>query len=135
MAISDMMIWNTHRPSFLHEFPNSADIGFVVSVEAFVLFYDANAVRKRVIIDLYAIRFKILNTQIPTRFDVTNDRKSVFIGQKIQYIDNIINDLQDLKSGAFAPLSNSPVLIAVLAPLGGLGSIAILQYLPQLLNK
>ncbi len=100
-----------------------------------MLFYDANAVRKRVIIDLYAIRFKILNTQIPTRFDVTNDRKSVFIGQKIQYIDNIINDLQDLKSGAFAPLSNSPVLIAVLAPLGGLGSIAILQYLPQLLNK
>lgn len=108
---------------------------FIALYYSIVLFHDANVARKKTITHLYEERFKLMNTQIPTKFDAANDRITEFIKQKTLYIDDIIKDLRNLKSGAFAPLSNSPVLIAILAPLGGLGSIAILQHLPQLFNK
>ena len=76
-----------------------------------------------------------MNTQIPAILDVTNDEKSKLIEQKSKYIDYIVKDIQGLRSGAFVPLGRNPILIAILTPLGGLGSISILQYLSQLLNK
>ncbi len=107
----------------------------IVLYYAIVLFYDANNSRRQTITRLYEERMKLLNIQIPTKFNVVDDRISEFIEQKTKYIDVIISDLQNLKNGAFTPLRNSPVLIAILAPLGGMGSIAILQYLVQFFNK
>lgn len=64
-----------------------------------------------------------------------DDVKSKLIEQKIKYIECIIKDIQDLKNGAFTPLGRNPLLIAILAPLGGMGSIAILPHLIQLIGK
>ena len=108
---------------------------FITLYYAFVLFYDANVARKQTITHLHEERLELMNTQIPSDFDAANDRKTKLIEQKLKYIDDIIEDLKHLKRGAFAPIGNNPLLIAILAPLGGLGSIAILQHLPQLLNK
>ena len=62
-------------------------------------------------------------------------KKSKLIEQKSNYIDHIISDIQDLKRGAFAPLGRNPIFLAILAPLGGLGTISIMPHLLHLFNK
>ena len=57
------------------------------------------------------------------------------IEQKIKYIECTIKDIQDLKNGAFTPLGRHPLLLAILAPLGGMGSIAILPHLMQMFGN
>lgn len=115
---------------------------FITLYFALILFYAANVARKNTVAFLHDEQLKLMNIQMPSIFDINKDeqrmiedRKSRLIKQKSKYTDYIIKDIQDIKSGAFAPLGRNPIFIAILAPLGGMGSIAILQYLPQLLNK
>ncbi len=128
---------------------------------AFILFYEANNIRKQTISSLHEEQLKLLNIQIPSLLElnegkikglgkhmkqiftrrlseeqkIIDDKKSKFIEQKSNYIDHIIHDLEDLKSGAFAPLRRNPIFFAILAPLGGLGTISILPHLLRLFEK
>lgn len=108
---------------------------FIMLYFALILFYKANGARKSTVAHLHNEQLKLMNIQMPTIFDAANDRRTKFIEQKSKYIDYIVKDIQNLKSGAFTPLGRNPIFIAILAPLGSMGSISILQYLPQLLNK
>ena len=115
-------------------------IVFITLFFSFRLFFTANIARKKSLVHLTDERFHLMSTQVPA-MQVTSDPKfindeiSKLIEQKLKYLDYIIEDIHDMKDGAFAPLAKNPILIAVLAPLGGMGSFAMLQYLPQLVNK
>ncbi len=61
--------------------------------------------------------------------------KSNLVEQRTKYLECIIKDIQDLKHGAFTPLGRNPLLIAILTPLGGMGSVAILPYLMQMFGN
>ena len=47
----------------------------------------------------------------------------------VDFLNNIIKEIDELKEGAFAPISQQPVLRAILVPLGGLGTAAALELL------
>ncbi len=64
-----------------------------------------------------------------------DDEKFRIIEQKSDYIDHIVRDIQDLRSSAFAHLGRNPIFNAILAPLGRMESISMLQHLLQLFNK
>jgi hypothetical protein len=73
--------------------------------------------------------------RLKNRQEMFDEKKSKLIEQKSNYIDHIISDIQDLKRGAFAPLGRNPIFLAILAPLGGLGTISIMPHLLHLFNK
>lgn len=121
---------------------------FITLYYAFVLFYDANTVRRFTIAALQDEQLKLLNIQIPSVLELNeytiehadaqrrfDEKRARFIEQKSNYIDHIISDLIDLKHGAFAPLGRNPIFFAILAPLGGLGTISILPHLLRLFDK
>lgn len=47
----------------------------------------------------------------------------------VDFLNNIIKEIDELKEGAFAPISQQPALRAILVPLGGLGTAAALELL------
>ena len=47
----------------------------------------------------------------------------------VDFLNNIIKEIDELKKGAFAPISQQPALRAILVPLGGLGTAAVLELL------
>lgn len=53
-------------------------------------------------------------------------------GQQMQYLGFVLGDVRSMRKGAFAPLSQHPVVQAVLLPFGGLGGVALLDYLTKL---
>ncbi|GAX59346.1 Mg2+ and Co2+ transporter [Candidatus Scalindua japonica] len=113
---------------------------------SFILFYSANNIRKQTITRLYQIRLQLMGIQIPSikkndrkkmrnEQRLINDDISKLTERKTKYIECMINDIKDLKDGAFTPLGRNHLLIAVLTPLGGIGSLAILPHLIQLFGK
>jgi hypothetical protein len=73
--------------------------------------------------------------RLKNRQEMFDEKKKKLIEQKSNYINHIISDIKDLKSGAFAPLGRNPIFLAILAPLGGLGTISIMPHLLHLFNK
>ncbi|MBT6229878.1 MAG: hypothetical protein HOI47_24815, partial [Candidatus Scalindua sp.] len=81
-----------------------------------------------------AIEKKKLEDRV-TQLTFIDEEISKLIEQKIKYIECTIKDIQDLKNGAFTPLGRHPLLLAILAPSGGMGSIAILPHLMQMFGN
>ncbi len=48
---------------------------------------------------------------------------------RVEQIQMLIEELQQLKRGAFTPLSQHPIIRAILIPFGGIGTVALLDYL------
>jgi len=57
--------------------------------------------------------------------------KSYAAGEKIRHemFDELIAEIRGLKKGAFAPLTEQPFIRAILYPSGGLGLLAVVQWL------
>jgi len=49
----------------------------------------------------------------------------------IEMVEDVIKELEEIKSGSLESVSRQPLLKAILLPSGSAGIIALLQYLPR----
>jgi len=49
--------------------------------------------------------------------------------KELREIDTLVREIGELRTGAFRPFSQQPVVRAILLPLGGYGGVAVLEYL------
>ncbi|MEK6647228.1 MAG: hypothetical protein AABY84_11215 [Candidatus Firestonebacteria bacterium] len=104
--------------------PISIVIGLTVIIilfSAILLFYTAKDLRHRII---HSLNDKLLEFKKPLGYKGKTKRKeaAAFLEFCIQYIEN-------LKIGAFAPLSHNSIFISLLTPFGGIGTASLIQYL------
>jgi len=52
-----------------------------------------------------------------------------YLKKQAAMIEHMINEIQSLQEGAFAPLSRNPIVVAVLFPFGGMGTVVLLEYM------
>lgn len=119
--------------------PLAIVIGLTALVALFctiILFYEAKIARQQMINRLREEQLVLINIQLPEEVDQFNDKKSKLIEQQIRSKGYVMNEIQDLKSGAYSPLIsfNNPIIMAILTPFGGMGSISLIQQLSQFLR-
>ncbi|BBO16905.1 conserved hypothetical protein [Candidatus Brocadia pituitae] len=119
--------------------PLAIVIGLTTLVALFctiILFYEAKMARLQTITRLREEQMVLINIQLPADVDQFNDKKSKLIEQQIRSKGYVMNEIQNMKSGAYSPLIsfNNPIIMAILTPLGGIGSISLIQQLSQFLK-
>lgn len=119
--------------------PLAIVIGLTTLVALFctiILFYEAKMARLQIITRLREEQLELINIQLPEDVDQFNDKKSKLIEQQIRSKGYVMNEIQNMKSGAYSPLIsfNNPIIMAILTPLGGMGSISLIQQLSQFLK-
>ncbi|MBI5307063.1 MAG: hypothetical protein HZB37_01675 [Planctomycetes bacterium] len=94
----------------------------IVLFASIMLFHEANVSRQKVVDRLNSDLLKLMG-----------DKRKIY-GQEgmhlkinIEFVKHIIEDIQNIKSGAFVPLSYNPILLSTLIPSGGMGIISLLQ--------
>ncbi|MEB2307692.1 MAG: hypothetical protein OZ917_00065 [Candidatus Brocadiaceae bacterium] len=99
-----------------------------------ILFSEAKRVRKQMISGLREELLKLINTHLPENIDAFNDKKSKLIEQRSRSIESVMNEIRNIKNGAFSPAISlqNPIIMAILTPLGGMGTISLFQQLAQL---
>ncbi len=60
------------------------------------------------------------------------DHSSPAYHKEIERLNYFINDIKTLKKGAFAPMTQNPVVVALLFPFGGVGSLVFVEQLLML---
>lgn len=119
--------------------PLAIVIGLTTLVALFctiILFYEAKMARLQTITRLREEQLVLINIQLPADVDQFNDKKSKLIEQQIRSKGYVMNEIQNMKSGAYSPLIsfNNPIIMAILTPLGGMGSISLIQQLSLFLK-
>jgi len=108
----------------------------IALVFTIILFYEAKMARLQMITRLREEQLILINTHLPEDVDAFDDKKSKLIEQQLRSKEYVMNEIQKLKSGAYSPLIsfNNPIIMAILTPLGGMGSISLIQQLSQFLK-
>ncbi len=102
-----------------------------------ILFHVTKKARQQTITQLREEQLKLLNTQLPEEVDAFDVKKSKLIEQRSRSIEHVMNEIQKLKNGAFSPPISfqNPILMAILTPLGGMGSISLFQQIARFLKE
>lgn len=94
-----------------------------------ILFYGAIRARNQIVARLHEEEMMLINTQLPEEVDAFDDKKLKLVEQQINSKKSVLNEIHNLKIGAYTPILsfNNPIILAILTPLGGMGSISIMQ--------
>lgn len=96
----------------------------IVLYSAIMLFREAKGGRQKVIDQLKDKLLKLMKDKKQTSSESNNEK----LERELGFTRFIIEDIQNTRNGAFATLSNNPILFASLTPLGGMGIINLLQH-------
>lgn len=94
----------------------------IVLCTAIMLFREANIARQKVVDQLNGGLGKLMKNKC---YIYAPEDKG--LERKIEFTKFIIEDIQNIKNGAFAPLGYNPILYAPLTSIGGVGIISLLQ--------